>query len=116
MNIVIKRAYVAADESDGQRILIDRLWPRGVSKAEAHIDLWPKELTPSTELRKWYAHDPERWAEFKQRYKAELACYPELIQQLQQMAQKQKISLITAAKSEQYNHALVLKQVIEAVK
>ncbi len=113
MNIQIKRVYAAALASDGKRILVDRLWPRGIKKADAKIDLWPKDITPSTELRKWYAHKPEHWEKFQQCYRAELHSQAELLQQIRQMAEQEKISLITAAKSENYNHVIVLKQVLE---
>lgn len=113
MQIQIKRAYAEVLASDGKRILVDRLWPRGIKKADAKIDLWPKEITPSTELRKWYAHDPEHWEEFQQCYRAELRSQTELLQQIRQLAEQEKISLITAAKSENYNHVIVLKQVLE---
>ncbi|MFH7766674.1 DUF488 domain-containing protein [Acinetobacter sp. BSP-28] len=113
MQIQIKRAYAEVLASDGKRILVDRLWPRGLKKADAKIDLWPKEITPSTELRKWYAHDPEHWEEFQQCYRAELQSQTELLQQIRQLAEQEKISLITAAKSENYNHVIVLKQVLE---
>ena len=113
MNIYMKRIYTAASEMDGKRILVDRLWPRGIKKEDAKIDLWAKEITPSTELRKWYAHDPEHWDEFQQRYRAELRSQAELLQQIREIAKQEKISLITAAKSERYNHVIVLKQVLE---
>lgn len=113
MQIQIKRAYAEVSPSDGKRILVDRLWPRGIKKEDAKIDLWAKEITPSTELRKWYAHDPEHWDEFQQRYRAELRSQAELLQQIREIAKQEKISLITAAKSERYNHVIVLKQVLE---
>ena len=77
MDIRIKRAYEEPSEDDGTRILVDRLWPRGISKQNARIDFWPKQVAPSNELRKWYGHDPERWEEFKERYFAELEAGPE---------------------------------------
>jgi uncharacterized protein YeaO (DUF488 family) len=88
MKIQIKRAYDDAEPSDGTRILIDRLWPRGVSKEVAHLDLWLKEIAPSTELRQWFAHDPARWAEFQRRYRKELSANPEAIRQLADYAQR----------------------------
>ncbi|CAB1209829.1 DUF488 domain-containing protein [Acinetobacter bouvetii] len=113
MYIQIKRIYAEALASDGKRILVDRLWPRGISKQQANIDLWPKDITPSTELRKWYGHDPEYWDEFQRRYKAELSEHGETLQHLREMAEQQQLTLITAAKSEHYNHVIVLKQVLE---
>jgi uncharacterized protein YeaO (DUF488 family) len=80
MQIQIKRAYAEVSPSDGKRILVDRLWPRGIKKEDAKIDLWAKEITPSTELRKWYAHDPKHWDEFQQRYRAELQQQATLLQ------------------------------------
>jgi len=82
MDIKIKRAYESPSGDDGYRILVDRLWPRGISKEKAKVDFWPKELAPSTELRRWYGHDPEKWAEFKSRYFTELNGNPELINEL----------------------------------
>lgn len=113
MQIQIKRAYAEVLSSDGKRILVDRLLPRGIKKEDAKIDLWVKEITPSTELRKWYAHDPEHWEEFQQSYRAELRSQAELLQQIREIAKQEKISLITATKSERYNHVIVLKQVLE---
>jgi uncharacterized protein YeaO (DUF488 family) len=80
--IRLKRAYDAPDRSDGARVLIDRLWPRGVKKADAKIDEWMKEISPTTRLRKWFGHDPARWPEFRRRYKAELRRHPEELERL----------------------------------
>ena len=113
MQIQIKRAYAEVLPSDGKRILVDRLWPRGIKKEDAKIDLWPKEITPSTELRKWYAHDPEHWEVFQQYYKAELVEQAKMLQQIRAMAKQEQVTLITAAKSKDYNHVIVLKQVLE---
>ena len=115
MNIQIKRIYEAVSPAAGKRILVDRLWPRGVSKAQAQLDLWPKELTPSDALRQWYHEDIEqRWDEFQQRYQAELAGQQEALQQLRDLARQEKITLLTAAKNAGKNHAEVLKRVLEA--
>lgn len=113
MQIQIKRAYAEVLASDGKRILVDRLWPRGLKKENAKIDLWPKEITPSTELRKWYAHDPEQWEVFQQCYRAELVEQAKMLQQIRAMAKQEQVTLITAAKSQDYNHEIVLKQVLE---
>ena len=114
MDIAIKRAYLEATQADGTRVLVDRLWPLGVSKERARIDLWPKEITPSTELRKWYHQNPEQhWNEFQQRYTAELARQHAAVQALRELAQQQKVTLVTAAKDEQHNHVVVLKHVLE---
>ena len=114
MNIYMKRIYTAAAETDGKRILVDRLWPRGIKKEVAKIDLWAKEITPSTELRKWYHQDIEHhWDEFQQRYKAELLEQSKMLQHIREIAQQEKVTLITAAKNEQHNHVVVLKQILE---
>ena len=115
MQIQIKRAYAEVLASDGKRILVDRLWPRGIKKQEAKIDLWSKEISPSAELRKWYAHDPQHWLEFQQRYTAELSLNAQAkqLEEIRQLAQQEKVTFITATKSADYNHALVLKQLLE---
>ena len=108
----MKRAYEEPHQGDGYRVLVDRLWPRGVSKANAKIDLWLKEVAPSTELRKWFAHDPEKWTEFKRRYRLELkdnSAWPEL----QAMARQKQLTLVYAAKDEIHNEAAVLKGLLE---
>ena len=115
MNIQIKRIYEAVSPADGKRILVDRLWPRGVSKVQAQLDLWPKELTPSDALRQWYHEDIEqRWDEFQQRYQAELAGQQEALQQLRDLARQEKITLLTAAKNAGKNHAEVLKRILQS--
>ncbi|MDV2438801.1 DUF488 domain-containing protein [Acinetobacter gerneri] len=115
MTITIKRIYSEALDSDGKRILVDRLWPRGIKKEVAKIDLWAKEITPSNELRKWYHEDmPARWEEFQVRYQAELAQHPDQLQQLKALAKQEHITLLTAAKNEQQNHATVLKSILES--
>ena len=113
-DIDIKRAFQAPAPDDGRRILIDRLWPRGISKADAAVDEWNKEVAPSTELRKWFGHDAVRWEEFLQRYKAELAARPEQIKALRAVARKQKITLVYAAHDELHNNAVVLREVLLA--
>ena len=107
--IQIKRVYEQRGEEDGYRILIDRLWPRGVSKEKAGVDLWLKEIAPSTELRKWYGHDPEKWNEFKKRYRKELADNKELIKQIADLEKEHgKVTLLFAAKEKEYSQAVVL--------
>lgn len=114
MNIHIKRVYDGVGAADGKRILVDRLWPRGIKKENAHLDFWPKELTPSHELRKWYHQDmTQRWDAFQTRYTAELAEQSAPIQQLRDMAKQEKLTLVTAAKNEGKNHAEVLKRILE---
>lgn len=110
--IKLKRAYEPPSGSDGRRILIDRLWPRGVSKAEAKIDVWLKEIAPSTELRKWFGHDPERWDEFPRRYRDELKENPAL-DELRTIVKEGKTTLVYGAKDEAHNHAVVLQDILK---
>ncbi len=112
MPIQIKRAYEAPAESDGTRILVDRLWPRGLTKDRAKLDLWLKDIAPSPALRQWFGHDPARFAEFTQRYHAELRKNP-LVEDVAAMARDSTVSLIYAARDPACNHALVLKAAIE---
>lgn len=102
----IKRIYEPAEVSDGIRVLVDRLWPRGVSKEEAGVDLWLKAIAPSPDLRKWFGHDPAHWEEFGHRYRAELAGNAEVIDQLRGIGGK--VTLLYAAHDQSHNHALVL--------
>ena len=108
--IFVKRIYEGSDSADGYRVLIDRLWPRGLKKTEARIDLWMKEIAPSHELRSWFQHDPEKWAVFKQRYVKELDTHPDLIAVLIQRVQQGPLTFLYAAKNETQNHALVLEE------
>ncbi|GMA61338.1 DUF488 domain-containing protein [Alicyclobacillus fastidiosus] len=115
MEIRLKRAYDAPSPEDGQRILVDRLWPRGVSKEAARIDVWMKEVAPSNELRKWIHQDPSRWEEFVARYRAELAESSEAavcIQQLREAASAHAVTLVFSAKTEDRNNATVLRDVL----
>ncbi len=109
MTISIKRVYEAPAKTDGKRILVDRIWPRGLTKAKAHIDIWLKEVAPSTELRKWFGHDPEKWTEFQKKYQAELKDNAALAE-LRATAKSAKVTLVFAAKDEEHNNAVVLKQ------
>lgn len=111
-HVRLKRAYEAPAASDGKRVLIDRLWPRGVRRDAAALDEWMKELGPSTELRKWFGHDPARWDEFQQRYRTELAHKPELMAQLRDFAREGVLTLVYSARDEQHNDAVVLRQVL----
>ncbi|HVT12467.1 MAG TPA: DUF488 domain-containing protein [Fimbriimonadaceae bacterium] len=113
--IQIKRAYEATSATDGQRILVDRLWPRGVSKERAKIDRWAKELAPSTALRKWFGHDPAKWAEFQKRYMKELLANGEALREIAGIAQGCTVTLVFAARDEQHNEAVVLKEIIETL-
>jgi len=107
MPVKIKRIYEPAAPEDGQRILVDRLWPRGVAKAEAHIDLWLKDVAPSADLRRWFGHKPERWAEFQKRYLAELKDNP-AFEDLRRLARGKPTTLLYGAKDETCNQARVL--------
>jgi len=111
--IQAKRIYQDSTSNDGYRVLVDRIWPRGVSKEDAKLDDWMKKITPSTELRKWFDHDPDKFDEFKKRYKNELDDKEDLLDSLIRKSSKKKVTLLYAAKDEQINHALVLKEVLE---
>lgn len=112
MKVSIKRIYEPPAKSDGFRVLVDRLWPRGLSKEAAPIDLWLREIGPSTALRKWFNHDPARWAEFCRRYQAELAENMDLLSSLIKEAQTKPITLLYSAKDERHNQAVVLRSVL----
>jgi uncharacterized protein YeaO (DUF488 family) len=111
--IKLKRAYEKHARADGERILVERLWPRGLTKLQAKIDLWLKDVAPSTELRRWFGHDPQKWNEFRQRYQKELKQKDELIKLLKRKAKVGTITLIYAARDEEHNGALVLKQFLQ---
>ncbi len=113
MTIQLKRVYEAPSKSDGTRILVDRLWPRGLTKEKAHVDLWLKDVAPSNELRKWFAHDPARWAEFKARYKAELKHNGEQLTLLKQALTRGPATLLYGAKDTEHNEAVVLQQLLD---
>ena len=108
----LKRAYEPPAASDGTRVLIDRLWPRGVRKDAAALDLWLKGIGPSTELRKWFGHEPSRWAEFRRRYADEIAQKPQLLAQLRDIARQGVLTMVYSAHDEQHNDALVLQELI----
>ena len=110
MKIRIKRVYEPPDKHDGRRILVDRLWPRGLTKENADIDLWLKDIAPSTELRKWFGHKPDRWEEFKEQYLAELKSNSEQIRLLKQELDKGIVTLVYGAKDERYNQAVVIQE------
>ena len=112
--IKIKRAYVAPEKDDGTRILVDRLWPRGLTKKKANIDLWLKDLAPSTELRKWFGHDPGKWKEFQVRYAGELKSKKAQLEILKQKAAEGTVTLTYAAKDELHNEAVVLRRKLPA--
>lgn len=112
--ISIKRIYEEAGNDDGYRVLIDRLWPRGIAKDKAQLDEWLKDISPSDDLRKWFNHDPKKWEEFKKKYRIELKQQTESLEHLKSIERKEgKISLLYAAKTTDYNNAVVLKAVLE---
>ncbi|HEY3780331.1 MAG TPA: DUF488 domain-containing protein [Fimbriimonadaceae bacterium] len=113
--IYVKRVYDAASSDDGLRVLVDRLWPRGVSKERAQLDRWAKELAPSNELRKWFAHDPDKWAEFKKRYALELKEQREDMERLAKESKSKKFTLLYGARDEVHNEAVALKEFLEKV-
>jgi len=108
----LKRAYEPAETSDGRRILVDRLWPRGLSKKRVAIDEWMKELSPSAELRRWFDHDPKKWLEFQRRYKRELRVHTDLVDELARLASRRRVTLVFGARDEEHNDAVVLAGVI----
>lgn len=112
MDIRQKRAYDAPAASDGYRVLIDRLWPRGVPKTDAEIDEWARELAPTTELRRWFAHDPERFETFRRRYTEELGAHEDKLRELRRRARKSRLTLVYSARDEEHNDAVVLADVL----
>ncbi len=110
----IKRVYETPSRGDGKRILIDRLWPRGLKKEEVQVDEWLKELAPSTELRKWFGHDPAKWAEFKKRYKKELSGKSDLIKRIKAEARKGTVTLVFSASDAEHSNAAFLKELFRA--
>lgn len=114
MDIHIKRIYEAPAKDDGYRLLVDRVWPRGVSKADAHLDDWSKNIGPSTELRKWFGHEPPKYAEFKKRYVKELKDQREELVRIRGLARKERVCLLYGAKDEEHNQAVVLREVLIA--
>ena len=111
--IQIKRVYAEPGQEDGTRILVDRLWPRGLTKQKARVDLWLKEIAPSNELRKWFAHDPGRWAEFKRRYIGELKTLGAPLAVLRQHVSQGKVTLLYGARDEEHNEAVVLLELLQ---
>lgn len=110
--IKLKRAYDPPSDDDGKRVLVERLWPRGVTKVEAKIDEWMKDVAPSAELRKWYAHDVEKWPEFKRRYTEELKQHGDEVSELKKMTRGSVVTFIYAAHDTEHNSAVVLKEFI----
>ena len=111
--IKLKRIYAAAEPSDGYRVLVDRLWPRGVRKSDAKLDGWLRDLAPSTGLRKWFEHDPKTWLEFQMRCRAELNGNTHLLQKLIADAANRDITLVYASREQRYNNVTVLREVID---
>lgn len=113
-NLKTKRIYEEAAENDGYRILIDRIWPRGISKEEAQLDEWNKDLAPSDDLRKWFGHEEEKFKEFKKRYRKELEDREEELQRIRKIAEKKRLCLLYGAKDKEHNQAVVLKELLES--
>jgi uncharacterized protein YeaO (DUF488 family) len=114
MEIRIKRIYEEPDGQDGTRILVDRLWPRGLTKEKAKVDLWLKDVAPSTELRRWFAHDAAKWTEFQTRYREELHKNEEPLSLLKQAAAKGTVTLLYGARDQQHNEAVVLQRLLKS--
>ncbi len=113
MKIRLKRAYEPSDDQDGARLLVERLWPRGLTKEKARIDEWFKDVAPSQELRRWYGHEPEKWEVFRRRYLDELRGNPEAVDRLRRRLKEGPVTFVFAAKDEERNSALVLKKFLE---
>ncbi len=113
MSIVLKRVYEPPRKTDGLRILVERLWPRGISKDAARIDQWAKDAAPSAALRKWFSHDPVKWVEFKKRYFAELASHDETLEPILRRARRGRVTFVFAAKEERFNNAVALKEYLD---
>jgi uncharacterized protein YeaO (DUF488 family) len=115
ITIRTKRVYEEPDEADGRRIYVDRLWARGLSKERARVDIWLKEIAPSTELRRWYGHDPNKWTEFKRRYAAELKSNTSKVEELLGEVQAGIVTFLYSSKEQQLNNAMALKEYIESI-
>jgi uncharacterized protein YeaO (DUF488 family) len=114
MSIAVKRVYEPPAKSDGARVLVDRLWPRGIKKEDAALDEWTKEVGPSSALRQWFGHEPDKWKEFQRRYRAELDASPGAWQPLLARARKGRLTLLFGSREERYNNAVALKAYLEA--
>lgn len=112
IDVRAKRVYDEADSGDGYRVLIDHVWPRGISKERAHLDEWARELAPSDDLRKWFDHVPERFPEFRSRYREELAAHADQVDELRERARKGRLTIVYAARDERHNNAAVLAELI----
>jgi len=109
----LKRVYDQPSIADGTRVLVDRLWPRGLSKLDVSADLWLRDVAPSSELRRWYGHDPRRWRQFSRKYRSELARQPEVLELLDDLRRRTPITLIFGAHDQRHSHAVVLREVLE---
>lgn len=116
MNITIKRVYEAPEHKDGKRILVDRLWPRGLSKENAKIDLWLKEIAPSNALRRWFGHEAQKWPEFKLKYFAELKANPDSVNTMLIYVREGNVTFVFGAKEEHFNNAAALKEYLESIR
>jgi uncharacterized protein YeaO (DUF488 family) len=116
MTIQMKRVYKPSQSSDGKRVLVDRLWPRGLTKEKAKVDLWLKDIAPSTTLRKWFGHDPAKWNDFKKRYHKELKDNKVVVSKLTELLKGGNVTLVYGAKDEEHNDAVVLKEYLEKQK
>jgi len=116
MSIQLKRIYDNPAKADGRRVLVDRIWPRGLKKTEARVDEWLKEIAPSTALRKWFGHDPARWKEFKKRYSAELDDQREQLQEIADESRRQTVTLLFGTKDTKHNNAVVLKGYLQRLR
>jgi uncharacterized protein YeaO (DUF488 family) len=114
MAVRIKRAYEPADAGDGYRVLVDRLWPRGVKREDARLDEWARELAPSAELRRWFGHEPARFEEFRARYTAELEAQADKLEELRRRAREGTLTLVYGARDTEHNDAVVLSELLEA--
>jgi uncharacterized protein YeaO (DUF488 family) len=113
LDIRLKRVYEEPSEDDGTRILVDRIWPRGVARDDAALDDWFRDLAPSDELRRWFGHDPARWSEFQERYWGELDAIPEPVERLEVLARKGRLTLVYGARDEEHNNARALKEYLK---
>jgi uncharacterized protein YeaO (DUF488 family) len=113
-DIRIKRVYEAPKSTDGARVLVDRVWPRGIKKDEAELALWLKEAAPSTELRRWFGHEAERWTEFQRRYRAELERNPDPVAKLRELAKHGRVTLVYGARDTEHNQAVVLANYLKS--
>ena len=113
MSLAVKRVYEPPSPRDGLRVLVDRLWPRGLKKEDARLDLWARELAPSTKLRQWYQHDPEKWPEFRRRYFAEIDEHPDAVKYLVARARRGQVTLVFSSREERLNNAVALREYLK---